>query len=442
MSRTTRVAFVAYHFPPFGGGLCHRSLKYAKYLPDFDIDLQVFTSSPTAGDTNWYDDALLDEVPECVQVNRVQDPALRGGRAETLTGKLVETLWRAFAHPDRHLGWATAVWLELLNQHRASPFDAVFTTSFPWSTHHVGHVAKRELGLRWVSDFRDPWTLNYEARGWSRWRKLAHRRSESAVYRESDFVVLNTPGNRRDVEGSFDVDTSKLFVIPNGFDADDYSLAGPPPRAGAGQDALVHLLYLGGLRGDWFEGPLYRAIAKLREIDPESYRRLRVDFVGSDEPVGDLHDQLELGDVCRFHGYRTLSEIGAWIDQADACALLLPSDQKRMGWVPQKTYTYLLSGKPIFYIGPAGSTRDILQECRAGVLSAGDTTDDNCEALSRLVRGVRSGDPPSGATAESRAAYDKRLLSSKLAALLKGEAASISDTRALDYGDARSKAAA
>ncbi len=41
---------------------------------------------------------------------------------------------------------------------KENPVDVVITTGPPHSTHLIGMGLKKKLGIKWVADFRDPWT--------------------------------------------------------------------------------------------------------------------------------------------------------------------------------------------------------------------------------------------------------------------------------------------
>ena len=43
-----RILFIAYHFPPAGGGGVQRSLKFVKYLPECGFDPTVLTDKPNS----------------------------------------------------------------------------------------------------------------------------------------------------------------------------------------------------------------------------------------------------------------------------------------------------------------------------------------------------------------------------------------------------------
>ena len=67
-----RALFVAFYFPPAGGGGVQRTLKFCKYLPEFGIEVHVLTPD----DPKWFarDDRLLAQVPDDTVVHRCAVP--------------------------------------------------------------------------------------------------------------------------------------------------------------------------------------------------------------------------------------------------------------------------------------------------------------------------------------------------------------------------------
>ncbi|RYD49224.1 MAG: hypothetical protein EOP83_25415, partial [Verrucomicrobiaceae bacterium] len=70
-----KILFIAYHFPPAGGGGVQRSLKFVKYLPEAGYLPIVLTIEAPDG-RRWTpkDQALMDEVPAEVEIHRVSIP--------------------------------------------------------------------------------------------------------------------------------------------------------------------------------------------------------------------------------------------------------------------------------------------------------------------------------------------------------------------------------
>jgi hypothetical protein len=69
--------------------------------------------------------------------------------------------------------------------------DAIVTTGPPHSMHLIGLRLKRALGVKWIADFRDPWTdIDFYAQlKLTRWADAKHKRLEGEVLREADRVV-------------------------------------------------------------------------------------------------------------------------------------------------------------------------------------------------------------------------------------------------------------
>src|SRR5262249_37067498 len=148
------VLMIAYHFPPLqvSSGL-QRTLRFARYLPDFGWRPIVLTTHPRAYASR--DDGLLKELPDSIPVHRAF--ALDASRHLAVRGKYT----RLFGIPDRYSSWylgAVPAALRLIRKYRPK---AIWST-YPIATAHlIGATVHRLTGLPWVADFRDP--MLYEA---------------------------------------------------------------------------------------------------------------------------------------------------------------------------------------------------------------------------------------------------------------------------------------
>ena len=70
-----RVLFLAYFFPPIGGGGVQRSVKSVRYLPRYDYEPVVVTGPGAArGRSTPQDETLLGEIPASTDIQRVPGP--------------------------------------------------------------------------------------------------------------------------------------------------------------------------------------------------------------------------------------------------------------------------------------------------------------------------------------------------------------------------------
>ncbi len=134
------------------------------------------------------------------------------------------------AIPDEHLvsipGWLSQL-ESLLKEHN---YDALLTTSYPYSAHIAGAIMKmRHQELRWVMELRDPWAGTV-FRG--RERGIGSQIDgtlESVCIDRADVVSVISPQMLRDLHERYaSLEPGKnLIVTPNGF-AEGPPLAEPP----------------------------------------------------------------------------------------------------------------------------------------------------------------------------------------------------------------------
>lgn len=68
-----RLLMAAYYFPPLGGSGVFRSIKFAKYLPQFHWWPTVISTDCPPLEMSWVDGSLVQEIPAGMQVIRIPD---------------------------------------------------------------------------------------------------------------------------------------------------------------------------------------------------------------------------------------------------------------------------------------------------------------------------------------------------------------------------------
>jgi glycosyltransferase involved in cell wall biosynthesis len=226
-----RALIVAYYFPPRGGAGTQRFAKFCKYLPQYGVQSTVLTSA--VGDKTTHaphDDATLlrDSATEVV---RVAAPARPGLRAR---------LRRALRLQIDADDWAAAAAERAVHEARVRRSEVVVTTLSPFAAWRIGSRVQRELGIPWLVDLRDPWSLDgwrIFLTGWHARRDLAEMRT---ALRTADYVIANVPAARTAFV-ELGADPGRTVVIPNGFDDEDFAAAAAPPRS----DPRFQLAHIG-----------------------------------------------------------------------------------------------------------------------------------------------------------------------------------------------------
>jgi len=410
--------YLSYLFPPRGGAGVQRSLKFAKYLPQFGWRPLVVASGTEADDrvTTVADPTLLKDLPADAVVRYTTLTAAEQRRFRRAQRPLAKRL--AVTDP---MGWwvwpAVRSGMELVAEHKP---EAILVTMSPFTSAEAGIHLKHLTRLPLVLDLRDPWAMDetriYPTR-WHAWRDWS---AMARAMRAADLVVMNTPQARQAAEESFRFrEGTRVISITNGFDPEDF---GRQPMMPAGQQTL-RIVHTGMFHSEWAQtwDDLYagrgwinklkyprrpinlwtrtaryllEAMSRLLQSGAMKPHQLELVLVGEQSPADRAMVQASPAATCvRMVGYQRHEQSVAWLQSADV--LFLPNHTPLDGGpalvVPGKTYEYLGSGRPILLMGPPGDARDFVLQAGAGVAVAADDAAGAAEFLQRAYDAKQCG---------------------------------------------------
>ena len=440
-----RLLIITYYWPPTGGSGVQRWVKFSKYLPEFGWQPIVYT--PANPEQLARDESLLKDIPACAEVikTHITEPyelyrRLTGGKAgqevnpvnaQQKTWKQRLSLWirgNCFI-PDPRVGWVRPSVRFLKKYLREHPVDTVVTTGPPQSVHLIGLRLKKALGLRWIADFRDPWTemFYYKHLGLSAAADRRHRRLEQAVLDGADKIISVSPP----VAADFQARTkTPVVLITNGFDEDDFagsgkigfkSSGGVPPEPPASQSSdgespcggvvrkEIRLVHTGLFAADGNPLNLWDALAERCAADPDFRARLQIRLAGKvDAAITDAIRARGLGDNLFELGYLPHDETVREQRAADFLLLPLRREPEYAKVLPGKIFEYLAARRPVLGIGQEdGAAASVLRDAAAGEMFDWDKKD---ELLAFL-----DAEHPQTADIEK---YTRRALTERLAEVL------------------------
>lgn len=414
-----RLLVIAWFFPPMGGGGVQRTLSFVRHLSALGWRITVLTTD--APERYWAQDpGLLERVPASVEVVRVGDRALSLARRvvrRAAPERVRRDVDRLLDLPDRQATWRPYAIREGRRLLQAERFDAIYSTSAPWSAHLVAHALARRARVRWVADFRDPWTLNQTFRPATRAHARWAEAWEARILRDADVVLTNTPKNAAALQARFTDRRAHVEALPNGWEADETEGLGPPSAEGP-----LTIGYAGSFYAGYQPDAFYRHLLAAFTEAPALRSTVRVRMCGRTEQA-QAAAAAGLADVVEERGYLPQRAALEHLAKSHAVLLTLP-DAADSGWVPQKLYVYLRLDRPVIAVLPPGEARDILERAGGRQLVLAPDARDGGPRLAAFLRelGPRR-TAPAGYGREVVQAYDRARLAARLDALLRGRVA-------------------
>lgn len=371
-----KVLIITYYWPPSGGGGVQRWLKFTRYLQDFNWEPIIYT--PENPDFEIRDVSLLAELPAGVKTIKrpIWEPfaiyrKLLGKKAVQQQGVVTEakslmaklSIWIRgnYFIPDSRVFWVRPSVNFLTKYLKANPVDAIVTTGPPHSLHLIGLEIKTRLKIKWLADFRDPWSkwdvldqLNLTKRS-----RKSHNRLEKKVLTVADKILTVSPSLKSSLQK---LGATSIEVITNGFDFDLASVPTKPPEK-------FMISHIGLLNSGRNPKNLWLALNELCNEVSGFADDLQIYLAGTieSEVIQSVMDYKMLESRLVNNGYKEHEEV-IQIYLNSAILLLLINDTDNAKWIlPGKMFEYLAFSKPILALGMSESDAStILQEAGHG----------------------------------------------------------------------------
>ncbi|MBK9061425.1 MAG: glycosyltransferase [Flavobacteriales bacterium] len=360
-----RVLIITYYWPPNGGAGVYRWLKLSKLLPEHGWQPVIYT--PENPEVVADDPGLLRDVHKDIEVIKrpITEPfnlykrfTGRSTKEKVQVGFLNEkkqggwkedfALWvrSNFFIPDARVWWVSPSVKFLKRYLRENQVDAIITTGPPHSMHLIGLGLKRVLDVKWIADFRDPWTdIDFYAQlKLTRSADAKHKRLEGEVLREADKVLTVSWHWAEDLRK---LGAPNVEVVTNGYDPDD--LPSPPEPV----DDDFSLVHIGSLSPTRNAPELWKSLKKICDEDPAFAAKFKLRFVGPvDHTIAESVAEAGLGAHLERTGRVTHEEAMRPMQHARVLLLLVNDTPNLMGILPGKLFEYVSTGRPVLGVGP------------------------------------------------------------------------------------------
>ncbi|MEM7486640.1 MAG: glycosyltransferase [Bacteroidota bacterium] len=372
-----KVLVIAYYWPPAGGPGVQRWLKFVKYLRDFDIEPIVYV--PENPSYPIIDENLVDEIPEGIQLLKqpIREPyawasLLSKRKTKTISSGIISEKKPSFIEktllwirgnlfiPDARVLWVKPSIKYLLNVLEQQQIDTIITTGPPHSVHLIGLGLKKQAQIKWVADFRDPWTsIGYHHKlRLSKSSQKEHKNLERTVLNAVDKIVVTSATTKKEFEGITD---KPIKVITNGFDDELMKIE---------LDANFTISHIGSLLTGRNPIALWKVLKNLVDKNHSFQKKLKIQLAGVvGEEVMESINEYRLRPYVEQLGYLSHEKV-LKVQQKSQVLLLLEIDsEETKGIIPGKLFEYLSAQRPILAIGPKGwEAGKIIEETSAGAV--------------------------------------------------------------------------
>tara|TARA_R110001583_G_scaffold145635_2_gene297615 strand:+ start:50006 stop:51283 length:1278 start_codon:yes stop_codon:yes gene_type:complete len=368
-----KALIITYYWPPAGGSGVQRWLKFVKYFRDFDIEQIVYTVE----NPNYpiEDESLLKDIPENIEVLKlpIWEPnnilSILGkkktesagflNQSPSLFGKLLQYIRANYFIPDARKFWVKPSVNYLKKYLKENKIDVVITTGPPHSMHLIGLNLKKQLKIKWIADFRDPWTeIDYFHQLPLTKRAIKkHYSLEKEVLINAD-AVLVVGNTMREKYSEFN---SNVVTITNGFD-------GEVEIGNVELNSKFTITHIGLMNSDRNPTMLWDVLSEIMSDYKDFSTDFELKLIGKlDTSVLNEISKYNLIENVKVIDYVAHREVVEYQKASQVLLLIVNNVPSANQIITGKIFEYLMAKRPILAIAPSnGDLAEIINKTNSG----------------------------------------------------------------------------
>lgn len=382
-----KVLILTYYWPPSGGAGVQRWLKFVKYLNKYSWEPIVYTAEN--GEMPVIDNSLEKDIPigTIVLKTKIWEPYsfyktfigrkkddkinasfLSENKKTSLTEKISVWIRGNFFIPDARKYWIKPSIKYLKDYLEKNPVDVIISSGPPHTMHLIGLGLKKQFpNIKWVADFRDPWTNIdfYEELMLSSSSDAKHKELELKVLSNADSIISVGKTMSEDFKKIYNKQPDKFHVITNGYDEDDIY------KGALEKDKKFSIAHIGTLVKSRNPETLWKVLKSLVNENENFRKDLEIKLVGKvDFFVKEQLEKYGLNSFVNKIDYLPHNEVIKEQQKSKVLLLLVNQTKNAKSILTGKIFEYLAAKVPILAIGPPdGDLADILKSTECGLIS-------------------------------------------------------------------------
>ena len=377
MAVRKKALIITYYWPPAGGPGVQRWLKFVKYLPEFNVEPIVYI--PENPNYPVIDKSFLSEIPKDLTIlklpisepykfarlfsrkksNTMSKGIISEKKNQNFIEKLMLFIRGNLFVPDARVGWVKPSVTFLSEYIKNENIKTIITTGPPHSLHLIGLQLKEQIGVRWIADFRDPWTgIGYHKQlKLTKASQLKHKTLEKKVLDTADQIIVTSFKTKVDFKK---MTHQPIEVITNGY---DYQV-----QRGVELDSKFTVSHIGSLLSKRNPEVLWHVLSDLVKENHEFSNDFQLNLVGlvSDDVMQSIK-HYQLSHHINAVGYIPHEEAVLFQKKSQILLLIEIDSEDTQCIIPGKLFEYMVSNRPIIALGPKSSdVETIIKETNTG----------------------------------------------------------------------------
>lgn len=369
-----KALIITYYWPPAGGSGVQRWLKFVKYLRNFDIEPIVYTVENPEYVFN--DNSLLIDIPKNLEVLKqpIWEPYKMANlfsstkktesagfltKQKSVLGSLKNYIRANYFIPDARVFWIKPSVNYLNNYIKNNKVDILISTGPPHSMHLIANQLKKDTGIKWIADFRDPWTdIDYfHHLPLTHKSKKKHFKLEQEVLKNADEVIVVG----KSMKNAYQHSSENIHVITNGYDTELI-------QGNCSLDTKFSITHVGLMNADRNHNFLWNVLSEIAAEDKDFENDLEIKLVGKvDESVIQSITKVGLINNLQIIPYLPHDEVIKCQMESQVLLLSINNVPAAKGIITGKVFEYLQAKRPILAIAPSdGDLAEILKSTKAG----------------------------------------------------------------------------
>ena len=298
-------------------------------------------------------------------------------------GKIAHYIRANYFIPDARKFWIKPSVKYLTKYLQNNNIDVVITTGPPHSTHLIGLKLKEKLAIKWIADFRDPWTeidyfhqLPLNDSG----LKKHHALEKEVLEKANTVLVVGIT-----MAKSYERFSKNVKVITNGYDtfnSENKKLL----------DKTFSLVHIGLMNADRNHKMLWQVLQELCNENADFKNDLQLKFIGAvADDVKSAILKYELQQNTEFISYVPHHEVLQYQQAAQVLLLSVNKVPSAKGIITGKIFEYLQANRPILAIAPLdGDLNEIIKNTNTGFVVGFDDKEKLKATVSQLYHDFKN----------------------------------------------------